>query len=71
MKYTAQIVEEIGKTYGPRCCKRDGMIALAAGVRYIREQKGTELETEGAECIYSGRNAQCIEEKCPFFPGKE
>ena len=67
MSYTARALEKIAGTYGPRCCKRDGMLALSVGIDYIREKKGVVLGTEGAVCGYSARNSQCIHGKCPYY----
>ena len=69
MSYTAQAVEAIAKTHGPRCCKRDGMLALEVGIRYINDHFPVTLPAEGAVCTYSQQNAQCIHTLCPFYRG--
>ena len=70
MEYTSAATLKIGRINGPRCCKRDGYIALSEAVAYIEETKGIVLETGNIKCGFSSRNSQCIKEKCPFFTDK-
>ena len=67
MKFTSQAIGELGKINGPRCCKRDAMIAFREGVRYINEHYSVALEYEDQQCEFSERNQQCLKERCPFF----
>lgn len=67
MHFTAAAVSELGKINGPRCCKRDAMIAFKNGIEYINAHYGVRLETEEVKCEYSGRNEQCIKDRCPYF----
>ena len=68
MKFTSQAIGELGRINGPRCCKRDAMIAFREGVRYINEHYNVVLEYEDQLCEFSERNQQCLREKCPFYP---
>ncbi len=67
MVYTSGAIGELGRINGPRCCKRDAMIAFKHGVDYINRHYGVHLEYEDRRCGFHARNRQCIAEKCPFF----
>lgn len=67
MQFTSNAVGELGKINGPRCCKRDAMIAFKNGIEYINEHYGVKLEYEEMKCEYSCINEQCIKERCPFY----
>ena len=71
MAYTAEAIAELGKINGPRCCKRDAMIAFKHGVEYINKHFDVHLEYEDQSCEFYDQNQQCIKEKCPFFPSCE
>ena len=60
MKFTSQAIGELGRINGPRCCKRDAMIAFREGVRYINEHYNVVLEYEDQLCEFSERNQQCL-----------
>ncbi len=66
MGYTAAAVSELGKINGPRCCKRDAMIAFKNAIEYINSHYDVELEFEDFKCDFKSRNLQCIGERCPF-----
>jgi hypothetical protein len=56
----------------PRCCKRAGRKALAAGVEFLRERMGINLEPgENVKCIYTRRNRECTHEECPYYDSKK
>lgn len=67
MSYTAATVSELGQINGPRCCKRDAMIAFKNGIEYINRHYPVKLEWRKSTCPYSQMNTQCIHERCPFF----
>lgn len=67
MQFTSKAVGELGRINGPRCCKRDAMIAFKNGIEYVNAHYGVTLETEEVKCEYSGINAQCIKERCPYY----
>lgn len=67
MQFTSDAIGELGKINGPRCCKRDAMIAFKNGIEYIYTHYGVTLEYEKMKCEYSCRNEQCIQKRCPFF----
>lgn len=66
MQFTSCALEELGKINGPRCCKRDAMVAFKNGVKYINEHYGVTLVLKDLKCEYSKINAQCIKERCPY-----
>ena len=66
MQPVSKAIGELGEINGPRCCKRDAMIALKNGIEYINQHYGVHLAYTQENCIYSGQNAQCIGQRCPF-----
>lgn len=66
MAYTSEALAALGETGGPRCCKRDAMLAFEVAVKYINAHYDVSLEYERQTCGFSERNVQCIKEKCPF-----
>lgn len=71
MQFTAEAVGELGKINGPRCCKRDAMIAFKNGIEYVNNHYNVTLEYEHMKCEFSSQNAQCIEKRCPYYDYKE
>ncbi|MDO5147968.1 MAG: DUF5714 domain-containing protein [Oscillospiraceae bacterium] len=67
MQFTSAAISELGKVNGPRCCKRDAMIAFRHAVEYVNKHYGVHLEQDFCKCEFSGLNAQCIKERCPFY----
>ena len=67
MQYTSKAIGELGKINGPRCCKRDAMIAFKNGIEYVNRHYDVTLEYEHMKCDYSNQNAQCIKERCPYY----
>ena len=68
--FTARVQSGVAAscTRGPRCCKRDAYISLETAVDYIRERFGVRLEKDDIRCEFRPQNAQCLGERCPFFP---
>ena len=67
MSFTSKAVNELGNINGPRCCKRDAMIAFKNGIEYINSYYAVQLEYENQGCEYSSQNQQCIKDRCPFY----
>ena len=67
MQFTSDAIGELGKINGPRCCKRDAMIAFKHGIEYVNSHYGVELEMEDIKCEYFHLNEQCIKERCPYY----
>lgn len=66
MAFTASAIGELGQINGPRCCKRDAMIAFKNAIDYINHHYPVNLVWSKPVCHYSAQNAQCIHERCPF-----
>lgn len=71
MHFTSAAIGDLGRINGPRCCKRDAMVAFQNGIAYVNAHYDVQLESEEITCGFSDRNAQCIKTRCPFFPEKE
>ena len=71
MSFTSGALAELGRIDGPRCCKRDAMIAFKHAVEYINGHYPVTLAYEDPDCTFSPLNAQCIRERCPFFRGSD
>lgn len=71
MNFTAEAAADLATTHGPRCCKRDGMIALKHAVDYVNNHYKVTLAYDAMKCDFSSRNEQCIGTKCPFWKGQE
>lgn len=69
MEFTSAAIARMGKVNGPRCCKRDGFIALETAVAFINENYPITLTAAPIHCHFSPRNEQCLHERCPFFGG--
>lgn len=67
MQFTSKAIGELGTINGPRCCKRDAMVAFKNGVEYVNEHYGVVLEYEKEKCEYSEKNEQCIKNQCPYY----
>jgi len=65
-------LERIGKLGGPRCCRLSAYVALEQGVKFF-SALGYELPQSKmiGRCEVYQQNAQCHEERCPFFPKKK
>lgn len=59
----------IGKTGGPRCCKRNSFTAIKEASRFVDERLGVSLynyEDDNTICEFKKSNKQCIGKKCPY-----
>ena len=65
---TGHSLINMGKTGGPRCCKRNAFIAIKETSKFIEERLGTVLYDENNDitCEFKKNNKQCIGKKCPF-----
>lgn len=69
MRLVSRVLGRIAEIGGPRCCKRNGFIALATAAEFASERYAAALEWENSGCDYSEKNKQCLHEKCPFYKG--
>jgi len=66
---TAKTLEKIARYGGPRCCKRNTLLAIYSAVKFANEKLDTKIKTNGKTiCSFNNLNNECIEEKCPFYP---
>lgn len=68
MKFTSRALTALSKVGGPRCCKRDGFLALQVAVDFANEHYGVSMEKETGACGFFPQNQQCIGSRCPFYP---
>lgn len=64
---TAKALDAIGKSGGPRCCKRDSYLAVLEAVKFTESKLGVRMEMAPVVCSRSHLNNQCLHESCPFF----
>ena len=70
-RLTGQALSIIGKTGGPRCCKRNSYLSLTEAVHFVRENLGISMTLPARiTCGYSAQNRECLQEHCPFYPEK-
>lgn len=66
---TSKALGVLASVGGPRCCKRTTWLVLLSAIRFAREHLGVALTGRGARCEHSALNRECIEARCPFYPG--
>ncbi len=69
MEFTSAALARMAEVNGPRCCKRDGFIALTEAVSFVNANYDVTLELPEIRCGFFPRNAQCIQDRCPYFVG--
>lgn len=67
MEFTSAAIARMGRVNGPRCCKRDGFIAMEAAVAYINANYPITLTAAPIRCCFSPRNEQCLHQRCPYY----
>jgi hypothetical protein len=63
---TALALLQISQFGGPRCCKRDSMLAVNTAKTLF--EPFLSQEKTGFRCGQFIRNSMCIQERCPFYP---
>ena len=64
----ADTLTKIASIKGPRCCKRNSFIAILNAADYTEKKLGVKMELpERIRCRFTGRNDECIKERCPFY----
>ena len=67
---TSESLKNISEPGGPRCCKRNGFLAIRTAVPFVAHHLGVSMElTSQPKCQFSPKNQQCLKERCPFFAG--
>ena len=65
---TAESLLAIANHGGPRCCKRDTLLALRTAVAFVRRELHAELDGEQpVVCEFSALNKECTGDECPFY----
>ena len=68
---TSESLRAIAERGGPRCCKRDTMLAIQSAASFVRARMRVDLDVSGARCMWSARNNECRKEECPFYDSAE
>lgn len=68
MAYTSSVIKIMSGIGGPRCCKRNGFLAITYAVQFAEERYGIKMETSQPKCEFSSLNKQCLGPRCPFYP---
>ena len=63
---TADCLRAIARVGGPRCCKRDGRLAIEQAVKFARERFGIDMPISRPDCTFSEKNRECLMESCPY-----
>ena len=65
---TSECLKNIAEPGGPRCCKRDGFLAIQTAVSFVAKHCKIHMELpSNLECHFSQRNKECLKKQCPFF----
>jgi len=67
---TAKSLEKIAKLGGPRCCKRNTLLAIIGAVSFVKQKVDVEIPIDtNIICQFKDLNKECIKDKCPFYSG--
>ena len=66
LRFVSQVLGKMAEIGGPRCCKRNAFLTVLTAVDFVRQTYGIHLPVQEFSCPFSGRNAQCIGNRCPF-----
>jgi hypothetical protein len=65
---TGITLTSIAQNGGPRCCKRDGFIAITEAVDFVKNNLGIALELpEDLVCDFNKLNKECLTNECKFY----
>lgn len=70
MKFTSKALGALAEVGGPRCCKRDALLAILEAIDFVNAKYGVTLEKTEIRCDFSSKNLQCIGTRCPFYKKK-
>jgi hypothetical protein len=68
-RMTSRSLAAVAEVGGPRCCKRNGYLAIQTAMDFAEEHLGIVMDRVPPECTHQKQNNQCIKERCPFFGG--
>lgn len=67
---TAECLLAIAENGGARCCKRESLRAIITAVEFVRRESGISLPVDPVPpCDFTGRNKECLRERCGFYRG--
>ena len=69
MELTSRILAAESELGGPRCCKRNAFTALLTAADFVRERYGIAVRASRPSCRHFVKNADCIRQGCPYYPG--
>ncbi|WP_446008476.1 DUF5714 domain-containing protein [Candidatus Electrothrix sp.] len=70
--FTAEILAEISKVKGGRCCQRETWVALTQSSRLSQEFFGLSLPAEGSlHCHQYEKNQECAYRACPLWETRD
>ncbi|MCX8095618.1 MAG: DUF5714 domain-containing protein [Caldisericia bacterium] len=71
LEATGECLQELSKSYGPRCCKESIYIGLKILDKYFKKIFNINLYiSERLICEFSEENKYCKKERCKFYGGK-
>lgn len=67
---TAKSLITIAEYGGPRCCKRNTILAIQEAIAFVKEELNITLPVSGTvKCEFTELNKQCLKEKCRYYLG--
>lgn len=65
---TAKGLLAISSHGGPRCCKRNTLLAIVEAMNFMKEHFGIKVPVdENLRCEFSPLNRECLKTECPFY----
>lgn len=72
LNFTANILTEIARMNGGRCCQRDSWLALTQASRLSKKFFGIALPAEAAvHCKQYSKNRECMRTRCPLWEDRQ
>ncbi|MCI5208392.1 MAG: methyltransferase domain-containing protein, partial [Candidatus Electrothrix sp. ATG2] len=72
LAFTAEILAEIARMNGGRCCQRDSWLALTHASRLSEKFFGVTLPAEAVlHCSQYEKNRECIRTRCPLWETRD
>lgn len=67
-RMTSKCLNAIADCGGPRCCKRNSILAVMTAIDYTADALGISMDFESEViCKHHHRNKECIKGRCPFY----
>jgi len=66
---TAKSLFVIANHRGPRCCKRNTLLAILEAANFVNENLGVTFKIKKEiDCEFYPLNNECLKQICPFYP---